>query len=137
MTTGKTGTAQYFVGQPGGFIDLRHGGKADCADCGCARQGHPVRKIRFVAGTCYLANKDDTVEGITLAGFEQVKTDKPAYAQACRIQYEEQDPGTRQTAHSAAPRQAACAESADDAAYDQRTRRGLRAAVSAHIPPDV
>lgn len=25
----------------GGFIDLRHGGKADCADCGCARQGHP------------------------------------------------------------------------------------------------
>ena len=55
-------------------------------------KGIPVRKIRFVAGTCYLANKDDTVDGITLAGFEQVKTDKPAYAQACRVQYEEQDP---------------------------------------------
>lgn len=55
-------------------------------------KGIPVKKIRFVDGTCYLANQDDKVDGVTIESFEQVKTDKPAYANACRVQYEEQDP---------------------------------------------
>ena len=55
-------------------------------------KGIPVRKIRFVAGTCFVADKNDTIDGVLLESFEQVKTDKRAYANACRVEYEEQDP---------------------------------------------
>lgn len=55
-------------------------------------KGIPVRKIRFVAGTCYIADKSEAIDGVMLESFEQVKTDKRAYANACRVQYEEQDP---------------------------------------------
>ena len=55
-------------------------------------KGIPVRKIRFVAGTCYIADKSEVIDGVMLESFEQVKTDKRAYANACRVEYEEQDP---------------------------------------------
>lgn len=55
-------------------------------------KGIPVKKIRFVDGTCYIAKADEKIEGIMLDSFENVSTDKKAYADACRIQYEQQDP---------------------------------------------
>ncbi len=55
-------------------------------------KGIPVKKIRFVNGTCYLAKKDEMPEGLMLESYEQVLSDKKAYANACRVQYEEQDP---------------------------------------------
>ena len=55
-------------------------------------KGIPVKKIRHIDGTCFIADKDYSADGIVLDSFETVSTDKPAYAKACRIQYEEQDP---------------------------------------------
>ncbi|MBQ4159477.1 MAG: YgiQ family radical SAM protein [Clostridia bacterium] len=55
-------------------------------------KGIPVKKIRHIDGTCFIADKDYNADGIVLDSFETVSTDKPAYAKACRIQYEEQDP---------------------------------------------
>lgn len=55
-------------------------------------KGIPVKKIRFVDGTCYIANRQEKINGIEIESFERVKEDKHAYADACRIQYEEQDP---------------------------------------------
>ena len=56
-------------------------------------KGVPVKKIRNVRGTCYIANKDEVSDGgIMLSSFEDVTESKKAYADACRIQYEEQDP---------------------------------------------
>ncbi len=56
-------------------------------------KGVPIKKIRNVRGTCYIANKNELPDGgIMLNSFEDVTNDKKAYATACRIQYEEQDP---------------------------------------------
>ncbi len=55
-------------------------------------KGIPVKKIRHINGTCFVADKEYAQEGILLDSFETVSSDKPAYAKACRIQYEEQDP---------------------------------------------
>ena len=56
-------------------------------------RGVPVKKIRGIRGTCYIADKDEIPEdSIVLDSFETVGENKKAYATACRIQYEEQDP---------------------------------------------
>lgn len=55
-------------------------------------KGINIKKIRFVNGTCYVAKKDEDIDGITLESFEDVSSDKMAYANATRIQYEHQDP---------------------------------------------
>ena len=55
-------------------------------------KGIPVKKIRFVKGTCYIAAEDDRLDGIMLESYEDVSADKPSYANACRVQYEQQDP---------------------------------------------
>ena len=55
-------------------------------------KGIPVKKIRFVKGTCYLASEGEKTDGIMLGSFEEVRDNKRAYAQSCRVQYEQQDP---------------------------------------------
>ncbi len=55
--------------------------------------GEPVESIRDVAGTCYLTDFAGLPETyVECAGFNKVKADKVAYARACRIQMDNQDP---------------------------------------------
>ena len=56
-------------------------------------KGVPVKKIRDVRGTCYLANPDETVHYPVAAEFDynELKTDKKKYADAFGIQYKNQD----------------------------------------------
>ena len=56
------------------------------------RDGVPVSEIRDVRGTCYLCDPAETPFGAAeCPSFEQVRDSKPAYAKACRIQYDQQD----------------------------------------------
>ena len=55
-------------------------------------RGIPVKKIHHIKGTCYITDESRAPDGVVLAGFEQVRDDKRAYAIACRLEYEEQDP---------------------------------------------
>ncbi len=55
--------------------------------------GLDVKDITFVAGTVYKTREIDSVyEGIQLPSFEQVQSDKLAYAESFNIQYENTDP---------------------------------------------
>lgn len=56
--------------------------------------GFDPKYISFVDGTCYLADSLDEIYGdyILLPSFEEVSTDKKKYAEAFKIQYDEQDP---------------------------------------------
>ena len=56
-------------------------------------RGVPVKKIRDVRGTCYLADPDDPVNFEVAAEFDfnELKTDKKKYAEAFGIQYKNQD----------------------------------------------
>jgi len=56
--------------------------------------GVPVSEITQVRGTCYLTDPKQTPFGCAECpslSFEQVRTDKRAYAKATRIQYDQQD----------------------------------------------
>ncbi len=56
-------------------------------------KGVPVKKIRDVRGTVYLAKKGDPVhfESLEVGDFDELKTDKRAYAKAFSIQYKNTD----------------------------------------------
>ena len=56
-------------------------------------KGVPIRKIRDVRGTVFLANKDDKVFFDTVGGydFNDLKTDKKLYSEAFGVQYNETD----------------------------------------------
>ena len=56
-------------------------------------KGVPIKKIRDVRGTVYLASQNDALhfESVACPSFDEVKTDKKAYAKAFGIQYREQD----------------------------------------------
>lgn len=57
------------------------------------RYGAKIDKITNVKGTCYLANSIDNLDGyIELPSFEEVSTDKTAYGEAFKLEYNEQDP---------------------------------------------
>ena len=53
--------------------------------------GVPISEITDVLGTCYKTKKPDGINGIMLPSFEKVRDSKEAYANACRIEYDEQD----------------------------------------------
>ncbi len=56
-------------------------------------EGLDVKYIRHIPGTCYLIeNLDEVYDYIEIPSFEEVSNDKRKYAEAFRIQYEEQDP---------------------------------------------
>ena len=56
-------------------------------------KGVPVKKIRDVRGTVYLAKRGDTVhyESLEVGDYDQLKTDKSVYARAFSIQYKNTD----------------------------------------------
>ena len=56
-------------------------------------KGVPIRKIRDVRGTVFLANKDDKVFFETVGGYDynDLKTDKKLYSEAFGVQYNEID----------------------------------------------
>jgi radical SAM superfamily enzyme YgiQ (UPF0313 family) len=55
--------------------------------------GFDVKYIRHIAGTCFLADRQE-IPGplIEIPSFESVAADKKKYAEAFKIQYQEQDP---------------------------------------------
>ncbi len=55
------------------------------------RSGRDVKDITEILGTCYKTSNIEGINGIMLPSFEKVKTDKETYANACRVQYDEQD----------------------------------------------
>jgi len=56
-------------------------------------KGVPIRKIRDVRGTCFLENRDFTphFESVFCGEYDEIKSDKKAFASAFLIQYENQD----------------------------------------------
>lgn len=56
--------------------------------------GFDPKYISFIDGTCYLADSLDEIYGdyILIPSMEEVSTDKKKYAEAFKIQYDEQDP---------------------------------------------
>lgn len=59
--------------------------------------GERAESIRDVAGTCYMTDFSCLpAKYVECAGFAKVSADKTAYARACRIQMDEQDPVTGQ-----------------------------------------
>ncbi len=62
-------------------------------------RGIPIRKIRDVRGTVYLAHREDAPTGKHLVSgdYDSLKSDKRAYAEAFRMQYENMDSVTGET----------------------------------------
>ena len=57
------------------------------------RYGAKIDKITNVKGTCYLTNSIDNLDSyIEVPSFEEVSTDKKAYGEAFKLEYDEQDP---------------------------------------------
>lgn len=54
-------------------------------------KGTPIDKITNILGTCYKTKNADGIQGIMLPSFEKVSNSKQAYANACRVEYDEQD----------------------------------------------
>lgn len=55
--------------------------------------GLEAKYIRYVNGTCYIAqSKEEVYEFIEIPSYKQICEDKQKYAEAFKIQYEEQDP---------------------------------------------
>lgn len=55
--------------------------------------GLDVKYLHHLPGTCYIAEQEpDPENGIEIPGYEAVLADKRAYAEAFKVQYEEQDP---------------------------------------------
>ncbi|MCI6639297.1 MAG: YgiQ family radical SAM protein [Pygmaiobacter massiliensis] len=56
--------------------------------------GEKIETMRQIPGTCWMANSSfELPEGyVECAGFQKVSQDKAAYARACRIQMDNQDP---------------------------------------------
>ena len=60
-----------------------------------AMEAGGLEAARQVRGVCYLQPFGEAApEGVSCASYEKVKADKTAYARACRIQLEQQDPVT-------------------------------------------
>ncbi len=54
-------------------------------------KGEDVKSLTDILGTCYLTENIPDKKGVFLASFEKVSSDKRAYAEAARIELEEQD----------------------------------------------
>ena len=54
-------------------------------------EGKKISEITDVLGTCYRTKNAEGINGIMLPSFEKVKDSKEAYANACRVEYDEHD----------------------------------------------
>lgn len=55
------------------------------------RKGVKAEELTDIKGTCYMADSIEGLKGIRLASFEKCASEKTAYAEACRIEYDEHD----------------------------------------------
>ncbi len=53
--------------------------------------GEPIENLTDVKGTCYITEDVTGLKGLQVASYEKVRNSKAAYAEACRIEYDEQD----------------------------------------------
>ncbi len=53
--------------------------------------GTPADRLRDIRGSCYRAASAEGIDGVLLPSFDEVKTDRHAYARAFMQQYREQD----------------------------------------------
>lgn len=53
--------------------------------------GKGVAALRDILGICYVTDNAEGTRGITLPSFDSCKNSKEKYAEACRIEYDEQD----------------------------------------------
>ena len=58
----------------------------------CLKSGMTPEEITYVKGTCVISKTDDIYDSVKIPSYEECASDKKAYAEACRIQYEEQNP---------------------------------------------
>lgn len=58
----------------------------------CLNSGMNVKDITDIPGTCYIADYPTYENAAEIASFEECRDDKPKYAEACKIQYAEQNP---------------------------------------------
>lgn len=57
------------------------------------KAGMDIEYIRHIPGTCYILSDLDNIYGYkTIPSYKEVKNNKEKYAQAFKVQYEEQDP---------------------------------------------
>lgn len=54
-------------------------------------EGRKISEIRDIRGTCYKTRDITGISGVMLPSFEKVKQSREAYANACRMEYDEQD----------------------------------------------
>lgn len=54
--------------------------------------GIPVSELTQIAGTCYISDNPIYENAVEIPSFEECKASKESYANACRIQYSEQNP---------------------------------------------
>ncbi|MEE1026945.1 MAG: YgiQ family radical SAM protein, partial [Acutalibacteraceae bacterium] len=54
-------------------------------------EGKKISEITDVLGTCYRTKNVEGINGIMLPSFNKVKDSKEAYANACRVEYDEHD----------------------------------------------
>ena len=81
------------------LISYGMGEKSVLAVARLLERGVPVKKIRDVRGTVYLAKAEDKLpeNAVLLGSYDELKTDKEKYAAAFKIQYENQDAITGKT----------------------------------------
>ncbi len=60
----------------------------------CLDSGMNIRDISYIKGTCYLSDSGEVFDSVEIPSHEECCQDKRAYAEACRIQYYEQNPYT-------------------------------------------
>lgn len=58
----------------------------------CLSAGMSVDEITYIKGTCVISKTDDVYNSLIIPSFEDCQNDKDAYALACRLQTEEQNP---------------------------------------------
>lgn len=63
----------------------------------CLASGMDVHDITYIKGTCYLSDTEDIFDSIKIPSYEECAENKTEYANACRIQYYEQNPYTGKT----------------------------------------
>ncbi len=55
------------------------------------KKGAKAEELTDIKGTCYMADSIEGLKGIRIASFEKCAAEKTAYAEACRIEYDEHD----------------------------------------------
>lgn len=58
----------------------------------CLASGMSVDEITYIHGTCYISKTDDIFESVKIPSYEECAEKKEKYAEACKMQFVEQNP---------------------------------------------